>query len=94
MAEKSITSPILDLHRQGLSVPAIARQCNIDRKTARRYIARGLEPPAYGPRQPRVTFLEPFTGYLRGRVSAYARLSGAGWLPSAISDTVAGISIH
>ena len=68
---------ILDLHRQGLSVSAIARQCNVDRKTVRRYIARGLEPPAYGPRQPRATLLDPFTGYLRERVSTFPGLSGA-----------------
>ena len=42
---------ILDLHRQGLSVSAIARQAGVDRKTVRRTIERGLEPPAYGPRQ-------------------------------------------
>ena len=41
---------ILELHRQGLKVSAIARQLGIDRKTVRRYIARGLEPPTYGPR--------------------------------------------
>ena len=43
---------ILDLHRQGLSVSAIALQLGIDRKTARKYLARGLEVPVYGPRQP------------------------------------------
>ena len=52
---------ILDLHRQGLSVSAISRQCGLDRKTVRRYIERGLEPPAYGPRKPRPTLLDPFT---------------------------------
>jgi transposase len=36
---------ILDLHRQGLSVSAIARQTGIDRKTIRKYIERGLEAP-------------------------------------------------
>ncbi|TIS17424.1 MAG: helix-turn-helix domain-containing protein, partial [Mesorhizobium sp.] len=40
---------ILDLHRQGLSVSAIARQSGIDRKTVRKYIERGLEAPVYGP---------------------------------------------
>ena len=44
---------ILDLHRQGLSVSAIALQLGIDRKTVRKYLARGLEAPVYGPRQPR-----------------------------------------
>ena len=36
---------ILDLHRQGLSVSAIALQLGIDRKTVRKYLARGLEAP-------------------------------------------------
>jgi transposase len=68
---------IIDLHRQGVSVSAIARQTGLDRKTVRRYIERGLEPPAYGPRRPRTTLLDPFTGYLRERVTAYPGLSGA-----------------
>ena len=55
---------ILDLHRQGLSVSAIAREIGIDRKTVRKYIARGLEPPVYGPRKPRPRRIDPFTAYL------------------------------
>src|SRR5271163_3593551 len=62
---------ILDLHRQGLSVTAIARRVGIDRKTVRKYIERGLEPPSYGPRQPRARRLEPFEAYLRQRVVTY-----------------------
>ena len=68
---------ILDLHRQGLSVSAIARQSGLDRKTVRRTIKRGLEPPVYGPRQPRPTLLDPFAGYLRQRVRAYPGLTSA-----------------
>ena len=68
---------ILDLHRQGLSVSAIARHCGLDRKTVRRTIQRGLALPAYGPRQPRPTRLDPFAGYLRDRVKAYPGLTGA-----------------
>ena len=37
---------IFDLHRQGLSVSAIARACEIDRKTIRKYIERGMEAAA------------------------------------------------
>ena len=40
---------ILELHRQGLKVSAIARQTGLDRKTIRKYIARGLEPPDLRP---------------------------------------------
>jgi transposase len=36
---------ILDLHRQGLSITAIARRTGRDPKTVRKYITRGLEPP-------------------------------------------------
>ncbi|MCB8878545.1 IS21 family transposase [Acidisoma silvae] len=68
---------ILDLHRQGVSLSAISRQCGVDRKTVRRYIERGLEPPCYGPRLPRPTLLDPFTAYLRERVTAYPGLSGS-----------------
>jgi transposase len=66
---------ILDLHRQGLSVSAIARECGLDRKTVRRYIERGLEPPAYGPRPPQATKLGPFERYLGERVAAYPELT-------------------
>jgi len=66
---------ILDLHREGLTVSAIARQLELDRKTVRKYIERGLEPPAYGPRRPRSRRLEPFEAYLRQRVAAYPGLT-------------------
>ena len=61
---------ILDLHRQGLSVSAIALQLGIDRKTVRKYLERGLEAPVYGPRQPRPRRIDPFVPYLRERVEA------------------------
>ena len=67
---------ILDLHRQGLTVSAIARELGVDRKTVRRCIARGLEPPVYGPRKPRQRLIDPFVPYLRARVMAYPGLTG------------------
>jgi transposase len=67
---------ILDLHRQGLSVSAIAERLGIeriDRKTVRKYTHycnRGLEPPVYGPRRPRLQRIDPFIPSLRERVAA------------------------
>lgn len=68
---------ILDLHRQGLSVSAIAQRAGLDRKTVRKYVAMGLEPPAYGPRQPRPTKGAAFQTYLRQRVAASDHLARA-----------------
>lgn len=62
------TIMILDLHQQGLTVSAISRETGIDRKTVRKYIERGLEAPAYGPRKPRATVIDPFASYLRERI--------------------------
>jgi transposase len=68
---------ILDLHRQGLSLSAIARQTGLDRKTVRGYIQRGLEPPAYRPRPPRTSKITAFQAYLRERVAAYPELTAS-----------------
>lgn len=67
---------ILELHQQGVSISAIARRLELDRKTVRRYIAQGLEPPSYGPRAPRVTLLRAFEPFLRQRLAAFPQLSG------------------
>ncbi len=67
---------ILELHRQGVGVSAIARQIGLDRKTVRRYIERGLEPPAYGPRPPRTSKVAPFADYLQARLAAFPQLTG------------------
>ncbi len=67
---------ILDLHRQGAGISAIARRTGLDRKTVRKVIASGLEPPAYGPRQPKVTKLQPFERYLRERLDVVPELTG------------------
>src|ERR1700731_667983 len=66
---------ILDLHRQGLSVSAIARQLCVDRKTVRSAIARGLEPPKYKTRPPRSRITDPFEPYLKERLAAYPGLT-------------------
>jgi transposase len=64
-----------ELHREGLSIRAIARQTGLSRKTVRRYLRRGLEGPVYGPRQPRGSVLDGFKGYIEGRIGDYPELS-------------------
>jgi transposase len=67
---------ILELHRQGLSVTAIARRTGRDPKTVRKYIERGIEAPVYGPRSVgRPSKLAPFMAFLRERVTAFPDLS-------------------
>jgi transposase len=67
---------ILDLHRQGAGISAIARRTGLDRKTVRKIIASGLEPPTYGPRPPRISQLQLFEPYLRERLDAVPELTG------------------
>lgn len=67
---------ILDLARQGLTVSAIARRTGHDRKTIRKYIERGLEPPVYKPREPSPSRLGPFEAFLRERVERFPELTG------------------
>jgi transposase len=67
---------ILDLARQGLSVSAIARRTGHDRKTIRKYIERGMEPPAYKPREPGPSLIGPFEAFLRERVGRFPDLTG------------------
>jgi len=68
---------ILDLHREGLSVSAIARRLDLDRKTVRKYIARGLEPPVYGPRAPRPQKADAYVDFLRDRLRAFPQLTAS-----------------
>ncbi|GLI95422.1 IS21 family transposase [Methylocystis echinoides] len=67
---------ILELHRQGVSVSAIARQLGIDRKTVRKHIASGLAAPSYKARPPRERAITAFESYLHERLAAFPALSG------------------
>lgn len=69
------------LHRQGMSIRAIARELGLARKTVRRYLrdASG-PPPRYGPRPARPSKLDPHKQYLRRRVAeAHPR-----WIPATV----------
>jgi len=69
---------ILELHRQGVSITAIARRTGRDPKTVRKYIERGVEAPVYGPRSVgRPSKLASYMDFLRERVIAFPDLSAA-----------------
>jgi transposase len=68
---------ILELHQQGMTVSAIARRTGLHRSTVAKYIARGIEPPVYGPRPRRQTKLARFERYLRERIGAVPELTGS-----------------
>ncbi len=57
---------VLDLHRQGLGVRAIARQLHIGRRVVRQYLATPAFPERV-PNRPRRTVLTPYEPYLRMR---------------------------
>ena len=66
---------ILDLHRQGLSVSAIARQLGVDRKTVRTYLAKGLGVADLQERAATPGMVDPFEPYLRDRLTTYPGLT-------------------
>ena len=75
---------ILDLHRQGLSVSAIARQVGVDRKTVRNCLAKGLQPPTYKKRAPAPGVIDGFEPYLLlHSLRAEPRLQ---WAPAVINQ--------
>jgi transposase len=67
---------ILDLHKQGLSVSAIAQRTGLDRKTVRKYIERGAVAPTYSPRPARPSVTAPFEVFVRERLAAWPELTG------------------
>ena len=60
MLTGEMTLEIRILHRQGLSIRAIARQLRVSRETVRKYLRAPALEPAYGPRAPRLSKLDPF----------------------------------
>ncbi len=57
------------LHRQGMSLRAIARHTGLSRTTVRRVLVQ-TTPKSYGPRPARASKLDPFVGFLREQLEA------------------------
>jgi transposase len=75
MVELGEVMTILELHRQGLSISAIATRLGMDRKTVRKYIKEGVQAPRYGPRAPRPCVVDPFVDYITDRIRTFPELS-------------------
>ena len=69
---------VLDLHRQGLGVRAIARQLRIGRRLVRQYLAAPSFPER-APNRPRRTLLTPYEPCLRMRWEAGCQNAAALW---------------
>jgi transposase len=68
---------ILELHREGLSIAAIAERTGKDRKTVRKYLRRGVAVPRYKPREPRSRVMDPYLCYVKQRVTAFPELTAS-----------------
>ena len=66
---------INQLKNEGHSISEIARRLQMDRKTVRTYLAKGLEPPRYQPRPAVVSLLQPYKAYLDQQLSTCAGIS-------------------
>ena len=68
---------IHSLKAQGLSISKIARMSGCDRKTVRKYLARGVEEPRAQSRRRRgAGVLSPYEEYLSARIKEHPGLSG------------------
>ncbi len=80
VVEPKMIVMIIDLHRQGPTVSAIARRTGRDRKTMRPHIEHGPAAPAQGPRKPPSPLLEAFEAQLRERTKRFRELTARGLL--------------
>lgn len=68
------------LHRQGMSIRGIAKQLNVSRNTVRRYLRDLEQAAAYGPREARLSKLDPYKPYLKERIEA----AKPHWIPATV----------
>jgi transposase len=68
------------LHRQGKSIRTIAKELNVSRNTVRRYLRDIAKTPGYQKRSARLSKLDAFKAYLRGRIEA----AKPDWIPATV----------
>ena len=68
------------LHKQGLSIRAIARQLDLSRNTVKRYLNQPKKLLTYSKRENRPTKLDPFISHIHKRIA----LAKPHWIPAAV----------
>ena len=68
---------ILELHREGLTISAIAERTGKDRKTVRKYIRQGVALPSYKARAARARVMDPYLCYVSERIKAFPELTAS-----------------
>jgi transposase len=68
------------LHRQGMSIRAIAKELKVSRNTVRRYLREQVKTPTYGPRPAQKSLLDPFKSYILERIEA----AKPHWIPATV----------
>lgn len=68
------------LHKQGLSIRAIARQLGLSRNTVKKWLRQPDKIPIYPERAQRASILEPFKDYLCERIQA----ARPHWIPATV----------
>lgn len=68
------------LHRQGMSIRAIARQLHLSRNTVRQYLRNQARTPQYQRTVNKPSLLEPFKAYLHERMEA----ARPHWIPATV----------
>ncbi len=59
------------IHRNRMSISAMARRTGHDRKTVRKYIMAGSDPPRYKPRPKRPSIMDPHKEYVRQQIDEH-----------------------
>lgn len=57
------------LHKRGMSIRSIASQLGVSRNTVRKYLRSQPVQPAYTPRPPAASLLDPYRDYIRKRIA-------------------------
>jgi len=68
------------LHRQGMSIRAIAKHHQLSRNTVRRYLRDAAKTPTYSKRERKPSKLEPYKSYLQERITA----AKPDWIPAVV----------